>query len=58
MMEAESNQRVFADGGARNLLRDDDARQYVIAAAERVPRVWIDSKRGHDQPVVVVGSTS
>ena len=57
-MEAESNQRVFADGGARNLLRDDDARQYVIAAAERVPRVWIDSKRGHDQPVVVVGSTS
>jgi hypothetical protein len=58
MMDAESDQRVFADGGARNVLRDDDTRQYVIDDAERVSRIWIDPNRGHDQPVVVAGSPS
>jgi hypothetical protein len=58
LMNAKSGQRVFTDGGARNLLRDDDGRQYVIDDGERVSRIQIDPNREHDQPVVVAGSPS
>src|SRR5271166_2041220 len=34
MMDAKSGQRVFTDGGARNVLRDDDGRQCVIDDGE------------------------
>jgi hypothetical protein len=47
-MDAKSDQRVFTDGGARNVLRDNDGRQYVIDDRERVSRIWIDSNREPD----------
>jgi hypothetical protein len=45
-------------GGARNVLRDDDGRQYLFDDAERVSRIGIVPNREHDQPVVVAGSPS
>jgi hypothetical protein len=58
MMDAKSGPRVFTDGGARNVWRDDDGRQDVIDDGERVCRIRIDPNREHDQPVAVAGSPS
>jgi hypothetical protein len=48
MMDARSGQRVFTDGGARNVLRDNDGRQYVIDDRERVSHIWIEPNREPD----------
>ena len=56
-MPAKSGQRVFTDGGARNVLRDD-GRQYLIDDREPVSRIGIEPNREQDQPVVVAGSPS
>jgi hypothetical protein len=32
--------------------------QYLIEEGERVSRDWIDPNREHDQPIIVLGSSS
>jgi hypothetical protein len=58
MMDAKSGQGGFTDGGAWDVLRDDNDRHYVIDDGERVSRIWIDPNPEHDRPVVVSGSPS
>ena len=57
MKDAKSGQRVFIDDDARNILREVRL-QYLIEEGERVSRDWIDPNREHDQPIIVLGSSS
>jgi hypothetical protein len=57
-MPAKSAQRVCTYGGARNVLSNDEGRQYIIADREPVSRIGINPNREHDRPVVVAGTPS